>query len=398
MSMNKKIIVVGASAASMAFIAKLRSFDKDSDVICISGETYLPYNRCHIASFLTQEKSIEQITLQPQEFFVNNAVDLRLGQWVTDINCGAKTVTVDGVQTISYDTLFLGIGTSPVVPAVPGITSAGVHTFHTLHDGYAIQAHHKQDMRAVVVGAGINGIEAAHALQQLGAHVTVVDQAQMIMPNHLMPDVADKIRLAAEKVGIVFMLGFPLARVSADEQGVVQGVELSDGAYVCADMVVVAVGCRVNRTLVERAGLQCEQGSLVVNERLQTSDGSVYAGGDICLTVDMVSKKSVKSATWADAMLAGLCAATQFSDKPRTYPGALGMRDSHFFGRTFYACGQTVGCTDVQVVTKSGSDFDHYFYLRDGFLVGFVLFGKVEQIGQYKQWYSTKRIIALDYL
>lgn len=392
--MVKKIIVIGASAASIGFISKLRSFDEKSQIICFSGENHVPYNRCLLADIVKLDKKFEDIELKPENFFKEFNVDLRLNSWVTAIDTDQKFV-VCGDQQESYDYLFIGTGTSPFIPKIEGLDLPGVFGFHNFADVAALDTFVQDRMPkyAVVVGAGINGIEAVSALVSRGIKVTVVDLFDSIMPLQVDKKAAQFIEGLMKQAGVAIFKGQKVVGLQKRNKDTVGRVQFESGAFLPTDCVVFATGSRVNSNLITSAGLEMQHGSLVVNSAMQTSDPSIYAGGDICVAHDIISKELVRSMTWSDAMLQGLTAATQLSDKPRTYPGIVGMRDSEFFGLEFYACGQTTDVEMFEVIEIVKKEQLHKFYLFDGYLKGFVLIGNVENLAKYRTLYLTQQLV-----
>jgi 3-phenylpropionate/trans-cinnamate dioxygenase ferredoxin reductase subunit len=172
----KRFIVIGASAASISFITKLRTFDATSEIICFSGERYQPYNRCFLADVLSNEKTIKEIELKPESFYVENRIDLRLNSWVEFIEYDMKMVAI-GSEMIEYDYLFLGVGSHAVHLPFYDEKIQGLFNFHTLDDIERIQAFIKLKpiQSAIVVGAGLNGLECSFALSKLGIKTVLVD-------------------------------------------------------------------------------------------------------------------------------------------------------------------------------------------------------------------------------
>lgn len=388
----KKVIVVGASAASVAFISKLRSFDKDSQIICFSGETNLPYNRCFLADFLTDDQTQEQLQLKPHDFFEKNNIDLRLNCWVTKIDPERKQVWVAD-QLFDFDYLFLGMGCRPFVPKfLQDQQLEGVFTFHTLADMHNIQTFiaQQQPKSAVVIGAGLNGVEAVSSLVDLKISVTVVEAGSTILPGQVDLEVAAWVSGRMQAAGVRVIVGHRVIAV-AQKNNKICAVTLDDGTLIPADMVIVAAGSVVNSEILNETGIALVDRSIMVDQHLETNFEGVFAAGDVCAVVDMISKKIVRSTTWSDAMLQGLCAATNLSLTPRAYPGIVGLRDSYFFGVDFYACGQTVGHEpSVQVIDQSDTLTIKKFYLQNDRLIGFVLIGDISSLAQYKMWYATQ--------
>lgn len=395
----KKIVVIGASAASIGFIAKLRSFDSQSTVICFSAEKEIPYNRCLLADFVQKDKIFGDILLKPETFFDDHHVDLRLSSWVSAIDKDQKFVVCNGQQE-SYDYLFIGTGTSPFIPKIEGIDLPGVFGFHNFADVDRLDDFLQDQMpkTAVVVGAGINGIEATSALVARGLKVSVVDLYDTVMPMQVDHGAAKFIEELMQQAGVTIFKGQKVVALQTRKKAAVGRVQFESGACLPTDCVVFATGSRVNSALITQAGLKVIDGSLLLDTKMQTSDPFIFAGGDICKAPDIISKDLVKSMTWADAMLQGLTAATQLSDTPRLYPGIVGMRDSEFFGLEFYGCGQTVDVELFTVIEHHKKDFMHKFYLFDGKLQGFILIGRVEHLAKYRTFYLTQQVLeACDF-
>ncbi len=387
-----KFVVVGASAASMAFMTKLRSLDATCEIVCISGEPVMPYNRCFLADRLSGDTSWNDMLLKPETFFKDHDITLRLGTWVTKIDAVQKMVLI-GSEPICYDYLFLGIGTKPHTPSIPMQGAVDrVFTFHTAGDIATISEfidRHKP-RRMVVIGSGLNGLEAAAALHARGVKVTIIERAEQILSSQVDTTVAAWIAQKFTEYGVTVMLNRTVVNMVKDRSNNLV-LALDDTHELLTDGVVCATGSVLHCELLKDTGIALQQGSILVDSAMKTNISTIYAGGDICMVSDMVSKQSVKSSTWSDAMLQGLCAATQFGKQPRSYPGAVGLRDSSWFGYDFYACGMTIGHDEnYQILSNITEQTVKRLYVRDGLLKGFVLLGDISCVGQYKQWYMTQ--------
>lgn len=392
----RKIVVIGMSAASISFVVKLRSFDKESEVICFSGEKDMPYNRCLLADVLTGEIDFSGIALKPDDFFLTNNITVRLDSWVTKIDSQHKKIYV-GDEIVFYDYLFLGTGTSPVVPKfVKNINIAGVFNFHTIADMENIKsfiAEH-QPRSALVIGGGLNGIEAVSSLHDLNISVGVVEAGQSILSGQVEATVAQFLsEKMCKQYGVTIFAGRRASKILSNSVGIVSGVQLETGAIITTDLVIIAAGSQVNGTLAMGAGLEMKDGSILVNKHMQTSVDGILAAGDVCLVQDMVTGQLVRSTTWSDAMLQGLCAATNFSSAPRAYQGAIGLRDSHFFGESFYAAGNTINHDEsFEIVSSIDEQHVKKVYLQDGCVKGFVLFGDLSSLSELKRLYVTQKL------
>jgi NAD(P)H-nitrite reductase large subunit len=388
----KRFIVIGASAASISFITKLRTFDATSEIICFSGERYQPYNRCFLADVLSNEKTIKEIELKPESFYVENRIDLRLNSWVEFIEYDMKMVAI-GSEMIEYDYLFLGVGSHAVHLPFYDEKIQGLFNFHTLDDIERIQAFIKLKpiQSAIVVGAGLNGLECSFALSKLGIKTVLVDGSDRPLAQQVDQRTSEEV-LSLMQQGRVEFVGSSFVDRILVKDGAIAGVVSKDGKTILAEMVICAAGAQVQNELVQNSPLKLHRGSILVNAALQTNLPEIFAAGDVIFTDELIHKRKARSMTWSDAMLQGLSAATQFSSAPRPYAGLVGMRDSNFFGRAFYACGETVHVENYEIVEHQGKDFFHRLYLENGLVKGFVMLGNIDQLSVYRQYFLTQKV------
>lgn len=389
--MSKTIIVVGLSAASMAFITKLRSFDQNSKIIALSAEQDFPYNRCFLADFLTGDSTLQNIALKPQDFFEKNNINVLFNTRVERIDTQNNQVFV-GATAYQYDFLFLGIGTRPFIPvSLKNFEKQGVFTFHTLADMQNILRYieDKNPKSAVVIGAGLNGIEAASSLVSKGIPVAVVEAQDFILPGQVDQETAVWLENIARRHSVMIVKNHKVIELCSQGASVT-AVKLNSGAKIICDMVIIAAGSQLNNELLQNTGITLHEGSILVNQHMQTNIPNILAGGDICAVPDIVSKQLTRSTTWSDAMLQGLCAATTLSSTPRPYPGMIGMRDSYFFGKDFYACGQTIGQSLTKVINNQSEQALKVTFFQDGALKGFILIGDISSLSDLKREYLSQ--------
>jgi NADPH-dependent 2,4-dienoyl-CoA reductase/sulfur reductase-like enzyme len=246
-----------------------------------------------------------------------------------------------------------------------------------------------QPQHAVVIGAGLNGLEAASSLASKGLSVTLVEAQTQILPGAVDVPVAQHITTLAEQAGVSVVTGSKVVQMISNGR-VLKSVQLDNETIIVADMVIVAAGSSLNNELLAGTGIEMHCGSIVVSSHLQTNVVNVFAAGDICAVPDMVTKKLIRSTTWSDAMLQGLCAATTLSETPRAYQGAVGLRDSFFFGAEFYACGQTSGVDCIKKINIMTDTSVEILYLGQGSVKGFVLMGDVSKVSELKRLYLTQ--------
>lgn len=289
-----KVVIVGGVAGGMSAAARLRRLQEDAEIIVFEGGNYVSFANCglpyHVAGEITDRDAL--ILHTPETLAARAALDVRLGWTVTSIDRAAQTVTAAGPggQTVteSYDALLLSPGTKSIIPPIPGIDDPRVHTLRTIDEMDALEADIAsatakaqaagRKLRAVVLGAGFIGLEAAEALSHRGAEVTIVEGSPHVLPP-LDAELAVYLRKEFERHGVRVIEGTSLTAVSPSAEEL--GVTLSDGGSLSADLIVMSVGARARSELAVEAGLDTdERGNILVDANHRTNDPHIWAVGD----------------------------------------------------------------------------------------------------------------------
>jgi len=391
--MSKTHIIIGTSAAGIGAFNKLRQLDPQAEIICISQEKELPYNKCFLAEYLGNIKLLDSIYTVKQPL----PPTFLLGTKVTHINPADKRLHLSDGQMLSYNSLFLGLGTHALRPPIPGIELEGVFTFHTLADTQAIidyiaRYHVKQ---AVVIGAGLSGLEAADALLAHGVQVSVVEQKSQVLPAHVDLQGSQLIQAAMEAHKVALYGSERVTQILGASDRVI-GVQLAGGGQLPADLVIVAIGARPNTSLAAQAGLEMQGGGIVTMPTLATSIQDIYAGGDVALVNDQLTAQKVLNGTWPDAMLQGMMAAHAMAGQPKTYPGVLVVVSSSFFGVKFASCGLVVSPSgSCEVIAGIGEQGYQKILLEAGHIKGFLLVGpRLANLGILRRAALTRELMT----
>lgn len=275
--MPKKLLVVGNGMAGMACLDEILRQKPNFEVTVFSEEPFYNYNRILLSSVLAGEKSVEDIYINTEEWYRENGIRLHLGEKVLDIDAPKKILTTEKGDSFEYDLLLLATGSNPFIPPIEGVGKKGVYVFRNMADTNAILEHCKSAKKAVVIGGGLLGLEAARGLLNQGQHVTVVHIMDRLMDVQLDPIGGQFLKREIEKLGIEVLISKNTERILGN--GSVEGVLFKDGSIVQADMVVIACGIRPNVELAKKAGLKVNRG-IVVNDHMETSDPSIFAIGE----------------------------------------------------------------------------------------------------------------------
>ncbi len=276
--MKEKLVLIGNGMAGMRTIEELLALAPDLyDITVFGAEAQANYNRILLSPVLAGEKTIDEIMLNDEHWYMDRGIVLYLNSEVTGIDRNNRRVmTADGVSA-DYDRLLIATGSQPIALPVPGNTLPGVIGFRDIHDVDVMIDAARHDRHVVVMGGGLLGLEAADGLLRQGMKVTVVHLGDTLMERQLDTAAAKLLKKSLTERGIEFLMGAETAEIVGKKR--VQGVRFKDGREISADLVVMAVGIRPNIALAKKAGLYCERG-VVVNDTMQTYDPRIYAVGE----------------------------------------------------------------------------------------------------------------------
>ncbi|QEW18301.1 Ferredoxin--NAD(P)(+) reductase fdr [Marinibacterium anthonyi] len=272
------IVVIGAGQAGSSLVAKLRKDGFDGDITLIGSEPVPPYQRPPLSkAYLLGDMGVERLYLRPESFYADQDITLRTGATVTSIDPVAKTVSLNG-DLLSYDQLALTTGSVPRrLPAAIGGDLGGVYGVRTLADVDAMAQDVREGARALIVGGGYIGLEAAAVAAKKGMKVTLVEMADRILQRVAAPQTSDYFRKLHTGHGVDIREGIGLTRLLGEDR--VTGAELTDGSVIDVDLVIVGVGILPDTALAESAGLTIDNG-IWTDEQGRTSDPSIWAAGD----------------------------------------------------------------------------------------------------------------------
>ncbi|WP_420010507.1 NAD(P)/FAD-dependent oxidoreductase [Tateyamaria sp.] len=272
------VVVIGAGQAGSSCVAKLRNAGFEGRVTLIGAEPVPPYQRPPLSkAYLMGDMTLERLFLRPEAFYAENDIDLRLGVEVTGVDTAAQTVML-GDEVLAYDDLVFATGSVPHrLPARIGGDLDGVFGVRDLSDVDAMAPCFAKGARALIVGGGYIGLEAASVAAKLGLQVTLVEMADRILQRVAAPETSDYFRALHGAHGVDIREGVGLTRLVGD--GAVTAAELSDGSTLDVDFVVVGVGIAPGTKLAEVAGIEIENG-IKTDAQGRTSAPHVWAAGD----------------------------------------------------------------------------------------------------------------------
>ena len=278
---KEKLVVIGNGMAPGRALERLFDAEPDRyDVTIFNAEPRVNYDRIMLSPVLSGEKQFDDIVIHGDGWYIERNIKLYKGFRIDRIDCEAKTVTAEDGTTETYDKLPIATGSVPFILPVPGHELPGVLAYRDLDDVTAMLLAAKTGGKAVVIGGGLLGLEAAAGLKDQGMDVTVIHLPETLMERQLDATAGYLLQRAIEERGIKVLTRANTKQVLPNADGTgISAVELEDGTKIDADLVVMAVGIRPNATLAEDAGIKTNRG-IVVNDRMQTSDPNVLSVGE----------------------------------------------------------------------------------------------------------------------
>ena len=355
-----KVVIVGGVAGGATAAARIRRLDEQAEIVVFERSGFISYANCGLPYYIGGViEDPEELTLQtPESFFSRFRVSMRVRHEVTAIHPEEKTVSVKNLETgeefeESYDKLILSPGAKPTQPRLPGVGLNKLFTLRTVEDTFRIKDYISENhpKSAVLAGGGFISLELAENLRELGMEVTIVQRPKQLM-NPFDPDMAAFIHSEMRRHGVKLALGHTVEGFEEKDGGV--DVLLKDEAPLHADMVVLAIGVSPDTQLAQDAGLELGvKGSIVVNDRMETSVPDIYAVGDAVQVKHFVTGQDVLLSLAGPANKQGRIAADNICGGDSHYMGSQGSSVIKVFDMT----AATTGVNETNA-KKAGLDLD----------------------------------------
>lgn len=387
---KQRLVLVGNGMAGMRTIDEVLTRGRGRfEIEVIGAEPHPNYNRILLSSVLAGEKELDEIVVHAREWYARNGIELATGEAVARLDTGAKTVTTASGRAIGYDKLVLATGSRPVVPPVAGLDLPGVCAFRNIADLELMRNASRNGGRAVVVGGGLLGLEAAFGLMKRGMAVTVLHLMQTLMERQLDEAAGLLLQRDLERSGVTVLTKAHTEAIVGEARA--QAVQLADGRELPADLVVFAVGVRPNIDLARAAGLDVNRG-IVVDDFMATSEPGIFAVGE-CVehrgeTFGLVAP------LWDQARV---CAAVLCGGRPEPYVAPAPYTSLKVTGIDVFSAGVLEARDDGdEEITLRDAGSRHYkkLVVRDGCLVGAILYGEIADGPWFVELIESKRDIT----
>ena len=371
-----KVVIVGNGIAGNRVAAELRERDSQLEICMLSAEAVPEYDPCSLPYFLAGNVKKNEIFKKTVDDYRRLNIDIRFSSAAVSINPETKRVTTEKGEEIGYDKLVLSHGGALFFPPIEGIRNAGVFSCKQMHETEKLDAH--RGRKAVVVGSGAIGIEAAEALKKRGYDVHIIELLGWILPVLFDEPTARRLEAKMEGYGIHLHTGEKVLQIKGE--GTVSSV-VTDKREIECDTVVVATGVVPGVALAKTALIETGRG-IQVNKKMETSVADIYACGDCVETYDSCTDEIVMFQLKHNAIEQAQVVAKNILGDNARYLGAYAFARVHFFDTHAVTFGKTLRATQcmlgkTELIEKEDGDD----YLRIVLLNGRVLGGQA--VGRY---------------
>ncbi|AWV17374.1 MULTISPECIES: NAD(P)/FAD-dependent oxidoreductase [Methylobacterium] len=375
---RETLVVVGNGMASLRFLERLTEIAPGRyDITCIGAEPTVAYNRVLLSSLLGGEVDEAACAFRGLDWYADHGIRLITGAPATRIDRENGYVRVGETHVLPFDRLVLAVGSLPIRLPKPGMDLPGVITFRDLADVAAIRKAAVQHARAIVIGGGLLGLEAAVGLARLGVETTLLHVMDRLMERQLDHHAAALVKRAMEARGVRVILKADTARLEGD--GRVERLVLADGTALPADLVVMSVGVRPSVALAQDAGLAVGRG-ITVDDRMTTSDPRIFALGECAEHRGQIYGLVEPAYEHAETL------ARHLAGEPAEYRGTALSTSLKVSGLPVFSAGivDTPDDAEAIVLSDPGAGLYRKLLVRDGKLIGAVFVGDIAEQGACK--------------
>ncbi|WML37908.1 nitrite reductase large subunit NirB [Neobacillus sp. OS1-2] len=387
--MMKKVVMIGNGMAGIRTIEEILKLAPEQFEITIFGQEPHPnYNRIKLSNILQGDTNFDEIIINSLDWYKENHIQLYIGESIVKMDVEAKCVISDQGRKVEYDELIIATGSNSFILPIPGADKIGVTGFRDIQDCEMMIKSARQYKKAVVIGGGLLGLEAARGLLNLGMTVDVVHLMPHLMERQLDPIASSLLRAELEAQGMNFLMEKETVEILGDDR--VTGLRFKDGSEVDADLVVMAIGIKSNTAIAKNSGIYVNRG-IVVNDFMETSAPHVYAVGECAEHREIVYGLVAPLYEQGKVLAQRIC--RQAGDP---YAGSITGTQLKVAGVDLFSAGEIFedGTTKSIMVYNEFDGIYKRVLTRDNVIVGIVLYGDTKDSTRLFRMLTKKEDIS----
>jgi len=384
--MKTTYLLIGNGVAGTTAAEAIRKQDPKGSITILSEEDIPFYYRIKLNEFIAGDVDEDKLVAKKAAWYQEQRISLRINTRAIGLDVAAKQLTTDSGEKLTFDRLLLATGSHSFLPPIEGIGQQGVFSLRHIKDARAILAQAGKSEEVILIGGGLLGLEAGNALRRLGKKITVVEFFPRLLPRQLDNKGAARLQKLMEKMGFSFRLS-AMTKTITGSNGQADGIVLEGGDALPGRMIIVSAGVRPNLELAKSGGLACDKG-VMVNDRLETSAGGIYAAGDVA------EHRGVVSGIWPAAMQQGKVAGANMAGGEATYQGATMSNILKVAGIDVAAAGNidAEGRHESQVV--SSDTVYKKLVIENNRLIGCIMVGDTKNFNTITRYITEQRDIT----
>jgi len=380
-------VIVGAGIAGTSAADEIRKLDPKARITLLSEEPYPLYSRILLPEYLAGAIDESRLFIRNLAWYEERQITLLTSHPVQEVDPRERVVHTTSNRAFPYQRLLLATGGISFIPPLTGSHLPGVFALRTLDGAKALMDRARDHRQTVIIGGGVLGLEAGYGLLRSGSDVTVVEFFPRLLPRQMDVEGAAFLQRKLEGAGFRFVLGARSKEVVG--AGQVEGLVLEDGTRLDCSTILISAGVRPNRRLADQLGLTVDKG-VPVNDRLETGLPDIYAAGDL------VEHRGVYYGLWAAAQKQGEVAGINMAGGQALYNGTTISNQLKITGVDLVAAGDIdpEKQADCIVVQDASSSVYKKMVIRDGRIVGTILYGDVSDRGKILRAIESGRSVS----
>ncbi len=382
----KRYVIVGNGIAATGCIEGIRSINEEGEITVISKEPYPAYGRPLISYFMEDKVKLENISYRDADYYDKKKCKVLYGCEATAVDTNAKTVTLNNGEKLSYDELCIASGSSPFIPAYPGLESVrNVYTFTTIDEAKMLKEAVTKDKNVLILGSGLIGLKCMEGLFNKAASITVSSRGDQVMSRILDKATAKEIQRYLEEKGIIFELKDTVDHFAGNIAVMTSGNEIQ------FDVLVMSLGVRPNVSFLNGA-----EDAIKVDKKMQTAYKSVYAAGDCVQNEDITDGKVKVMAIIPNAYMGGECAGKNMAGGSAVFDNAMPMNSMSLLEKHIMTAGANREDEGVEVLDLSGKKGTKRLYIKNDVIIGYTIVDDVESAGIYTKLIRDRAVLSKE--
>lgn len=390
-----KYLIIGSGPAGMNAAYKLDEIDKEADITIINGESNPPYSRILTTFYLEGKIEEEDFYIYSKDFLEQDNIHYYENTRATSISPEKKLVELSTREKIKYDKLLIASGGEPNIPSSEGINSKKIYKIRTLEDIKNIKEEVKDSKTCAILGGGLVSLKMTQALSKNNINVKILIRSPKVLSQVLDNETAHLVQKHLENNNIDVKVNTEVLEIRKKDEKllfIVKSGKKTEEFEV--DFAVIGKGVRPNIDFLKDTSIETDWG-ILTNEYLQTKVKDVYAAGDVAESYNIALNKTQLNSIWPDAVLQGIKAAENMTNKNKPYLGNINMNAVDILSLPLVAMGRVRDTENIDILRSFNKEENKFLklFFKDKILVGAILIGTIENAGIYKQLIINRKKI-----